>query len=773
MVEEKNILPNAENPDTFTGLKLSKAKKVAAGIPAVVSSAKHILSEMGPGRGLKALLKLNQKDGFTCPGCAWPDPDDDRSSIAEYCENGAKAIAEEATTKKLDAKFFAEHSLAELASLTDYEIGKKGRIAEPMYLPEGATHYQPISWENAFKKIGSALNELATPDEAIFYTSGRTSNEAAFLYQLFVREYGTNNLPDCSNMCHESSGVALNESVGIGKGSVKLEDFYESDVIIILGQNPGTNHPRMLSALQKAKDNGATIISVNPLPETGLVGFNNPQTVRGVLGLNPGLTDIFLQVKLNGDMALLKAIVLLMLEAEERNPGTVLDWNFIKEHTHGVEDYIGSMKQYRLEDLSAACGIPIEQIKETADILVRKNKIIACWAMGLTQHKNAVDTIREVVNLLLLKGSIGKPGAGTCPVRGHSNVQGDRTMGIYEKPAAVMLERLEKVFGFTPPKHHGYDVVDSIKAMHEGKAHVFIGMGGNFLSATPDTVYTAEALRRCKLTVQVSTKLNRGHLITGQEAIILPCLARSDKDIINGEEQFVTCENSMGVIQMSKGILKPVSEELLSEPVIVCRLAKATLGRRSNTNWDAYEAHYDNIRNDIEKTIPGFKDYNQRARIMGGFYLPNGAREGRFNTLTGKANFNVAGLTEIKLADDEYMMMTIRSHDQFNTTIYGLHDRYRGVFNERRVIFMNEKDMAKAGLKQNDVVDLYNYHGGRERVAKKFIVVPYSIPERCTATYFPETNVLVPIDTTADKSNTPTSKMVILKIKKNAERPTL
>ena len=767
MSEEQNIQPNPENPEKFTGLKLTKPKVIAAGIPAVLSSAKHILGEMGVARGMKALLTLNQKDGYDCPGCAWPDPDDERSPIAEYCENGAKAIAEEATTKRLTADFFAKNSVADLSQLNDYEIGKKGRVAQPMYLPEGATHYQPISWDDAFTKIGQELNALASPDEAVFYTSGRTSNEAAFLYQLFVREYGTNNLPDCSNMCHESSGVALTESLGMGKGSVTLEDFYQAEAIIILGQNPGTNHPRMLSALQKAKENGAVIISVNPLPETGLISFSNPQTLKGALGIKAKLTDIFLQVKLNGDMALLKAIISLLMDEEAKAPGTVFDPEFIAAHTTGYPELVINIGKYNIEQLSEACGISIEQIKQTADALKHRKKIIACWAMGLTQHKNAVDTIKEVVNLLLLKGSIGKPGAGTCPVRGHSNVQGDRTMGIYEKPSKAFIDKLRFVYGFKPPYHHGYDTVECIHAMYQRKAKVFFAMGGNFLSATPDTEYTAEALRRCRLTVHVSTKLNRSHLIHGEEAIILPCLGRSDKDVMNGQEQFISCENSMGVVQMSKGGLKPISDQLLSEPAIVCRLAKATLGSNSKVNWDLYEEHYDHIRNDIELVIPGFTDYNKRVRIPGGFYLPNANREGRFSTFDGKAALSIADVTFHKLADDELMMMTIRSHDQFNTTIYGLDDRYRGVYKDRRVIFMNERDMNKRGLKQGDIVDLFNYHEGTERVAHKFIVIPFSIPERCTATYFPEANVLVPINSTADKSNTPTSKMVILKVRKH------
>lgn len=772
MSNNKNI-PNSENPETLLNLRLTKPSDYAAGITGVGVAVRHVFREMDPLRGVKALFKLNQKGGFDCPSCAWPDPDDERSPLGEYCENGAKAVAEEATTKRLTADFFAKNSVADLSQLNDYEIGKKGRIAEPMYLAEGATHYQPISWDNAFAKIANHLNKLNSPHEAVFYTSGRTSNEAAFLYQLFVREFGTNNLPDCSNMCHESSGVALNDSVGIGKGSVKLEDFYDADVIMIIGQNPGTNHPRMLSALQKAKEAGSTIISINPLPETGLVAFKDPQSIKGALGIKSKLTDIFLQVKINGDLPLMQALEYLMLQEEMKNPGTVLDLEFIKHNTHGFEEWKTNILKQDFNWLLENTGISLDQVQETFEAIKHKKKIIACWAMGLTQHKNAVDTIKEVVNLLIAKGSIGKKGAGTCPVRGHSNVQGDRTMGIYEKPSKVFLNNIEKSFGFVPPQDHGYDVVDCIKAMHQMKAKVFIAMGGNFLSATPDTLYTGEALNRCDLTVQVSTKLNRSHLITGKEAIILPCLGRSDEDSLNGQLQFITCENSMGVIQMSKGMLKPISGNLLSEPIIVCKLAKAVLGEKSVVKWDWYMEHYDNIRWDIERTIPGFDHYNDRSRLPGGFYLPNSAREGEFKTVTGKANFNVANFEPTQYKSDELMMMTIRSHDQFNTTIYGLDDRYRGVHNERRVIFMNANDIQKFGFKAGDKVDLYNFHGGKERVARNFIIIEFSIPEGCSATYFPETNVLVPIDSVADKSNTPTSKMVVIKLKEHQTVETL
>ena len=766
-LNENHNNPNPENPETFTGIKLDGLRDAAAGTEAVLIAAQHVLAEMDPLRAAKALFAVNQKTGFDCPGCAWPEHDDHRSKLGEYCENGAKAIAEEATTKKLTADFFKKYSVAQLAALDDYTIGKSGRIAQPMYLPEGASHYQPLSWREAFEKIAFHLKTLATPDEAVFYTSGRTSNEAAFLYQLMVRQYGTNNLPDCSNMCHESSGVALNETVGIGKGSVTLEDFYKAEVIIILGQNPGTNHPRMLSALQEAKENGATIISVNPLPESGLMSFKNPQKIKGALGIKARLTDIFLQVKINGDMALLKAIIMRLYEEELKAPGTVFDHEFIKSNTHNYEAFIQQVDKYAIEELLEQAGISREQLEETVEVLKSKNKIIACWAMGLTQHKNAVDTIKEIVNLLLIKGSIGKEGAGTCPVRGHSNVQGDRTMGIYEKPPKAFLNNIEKAFGFTPPQEHGYDVVDCIHAMHQRKAKVFIAMGGNFLSATPDTKYTAEALNRCDLTVQISTKLNRSHLITGKEAIILPTFGRSDKDVLNGEEQFISCENSMGVVQMSKGNLKPVSNDLMSEPMIVCGMALALFGEHSIVDWKSFTNHYDFIRDAIEKVIPGFDNYNSRVRELGGFYLPNGSRIGKFNTFSGKANFNVADVTFHHLQKDELVMMTIRSHDQFNTTIYGLNDRYRGVTNERRVIFMNKKDIADLGFKAGDVVDLYNEYNGVERIARKFIIIEFNIPEKCTATYFPETNVLVPIDSVADKSNTPTSKFVVLKIRKH------
>ncbi|PSL22378.1 FdhF/YdeP family oxidoreductase [Chitinophaga ginsengisoli] len=772
MEEEHEQQPSAENPEKLLNLEVKPAKQWAAGIPAVMAALSDLKEEHIPFRGMKALLKMNQKGGFDCPSCAWPDPDDERSPVGEYCENGAKALAEEATAKKLTAAFFAENSVAGLAALTDYEIGKKGRLTEPMYMPKGGTHYQPISWDDAFEKIAGHLNALGSPNEAAFYTSGRTSNEASFVYQLFVREFGTNNMPDCSNMCHETSGVALGDVIGLGKGSVTLEDFYDTDVIIIIGHNPGTNAPRMMSALEKGKRKGAQIIAINPLPEAGLMGFRNPQHMDGVLGHGAKLADLFLQVRINGDMALLKAIELALYEAEQKSPGWVFDRDFIAKHTVGYDEFIRRLKTYRMEDLAAASAVSVNEIREAAEMMQDKKRIIVCWGMGLTQQKNGVDMLKEIVNLLLLKGSIGIQGGGVCPVRGHSNVQGNRTMLIDEKPTNEQLDRLQAHFGFNPPRDHGYDVVKSIKAMHEGKVKVFFGMGGNFLSATPDTTFTAAAMRKLKLSVYVSTKLNRGHLVHGEEALILPTLSRSDIDLVNGEAQFISTENSMGVVQSSRGMLKPISDNLLNETHIACRMAKATLGKRSVVNWDLFENNYDAVRDAIAACIPGFEDYNLKVRHPGGFYLPNGPREGKFKSTRSesRAEFSLTDVPLNELADDEYAMATTRTHDQFNTTIYGLEDRYRGIKNERRVVFMNPVDMKKAGLVEGDKVDLFNYDDGVERVARLFVVVPYSIPEKDTVTYFPETNVLVSINNVVDESNMPASKRVVIKIKKHIPR---
>lgn len=768
--EEDSRLPSAEPPYKLLDLKLKPPKAWAAGVPAVIHSLDQLVLNASVLRGGRALFSMNQFDGFDCPSCAWPDPDDERSRLGEYCENGAKALAEEATSKKIGAEFFRENSVYDLAKLTDFEISQLGRIAEPMYLPKGGTHYQPISWDDAFKKIAEKLNALDSPDEAIFYTSGRTSNEATWVYQLFAREFGTNNFPDCSNMCHETSGYALSRSIGIGKGTVKLEDFYDTDLIIIIGQNPGTNSPRMLSALTKGKKNGAKIMAVNPLPEAGLKGFRNPQEVRALLNKPYELSDLYLPVKINGDMALLKALQILVLEEEAKNPGKVLDHDFITNKTAGFNELVEELKRYDLNFLSEECGIPVENLREAAQMIASGKRIIICWGMGITQQHNGVEMIYNIVNLLLMKGSIGIQGGGACPVRGHSNVQGNRTLLINHHPTTEQLDKLEEYYGFKVPRKGGYDVVNALKAMHEGKVKFMFCMGGNFLSAAPDTTFTAEAMRKLEMSVIVSVKLNRGHLIHGKEALILPVISRSEKDMVNGELQHVSTENSMGVVEWSRGVLDPISKHLINETHVACRMAKAVLGERSVVDWDKFINSYDAVRNDIEQCIPGFENYNERVVQKGGFYLPNGPRDGIFNSEfhPGKAAFNITSVPDNSLAEDEYLMGTTRTHDQFNTVVYGLNDRYRGIFNERRVVMMNEKDIEKAGLKEGDHVDLFNYDDGIERIAPLFIVVKYPIPQKSTMTYFPETNVLVSINNVVNGANMPASKYVRIKIRKHS-----
>lgn len=753
----------AKTPETFSNLKVKTPPKNSAGIEGLTSVIGQVSKYMSFSDALKVSRKMNQKGGFDCPGCAWPDPDDERSVLGEYCENGMKAMAEEVQNKTIGAEFFSQYSVDELASWTDFEIGKSGRLAEPMYLPEGATHYQPISWDEAFAKVAEHLNGLESPDEAVFYTSGRTTNEAAFLYQLFVREFGTANLPDCSNMCHEASGKALSETLGIGKGSVTLDDLYKAELVMVVGQNPGTNHPRMLSALEKCKKNGGKIISINPLAEAGLVRFTNPQNPLKLLTGGTKLTDIHVPVTINGDVAFFKAILLKLLEAEEQT-GNVFDKAFIDEFTYGYDSFIDDLKQYSFENCLQKSGVSKEVFDAVFNLILNHNKIIVCWAMGLTQHENAVDNIRELVNLLLLKGSIGKEGAGTCPVRGHSNVQGDRTVGIWEAAPQKFLDKIEAKYGFKPTTKHGYSVIDAIKAMYEKKAKVFFGLGGNFISAVPDTLYSAEALANCNLTVHVSTKLNRSHLVTGKEALIFPCLGRAEKDYQKSGLQVQSVENSMGIVSSTKGILEPCSNALLSEVAVVCGVAHATLKEKSKINWLKYQDDYNLVRQDIEEVVDGFNDYNNRLKQPSGFYLPNGARVRQFHTKTGKANFSINKLPSWKLKEEELVMMTIRSHDQFNTTIYGLNDRYRGVFNERRIIFMNREDMNARSLQEQQVVNIQSNFNGVLREASNFKVIGYDIPKGCCATYFPEANILVPLDSFAHTAKTPASKSIVVSV---------
>jgi molybdopterin-dependent oxidoreductase alpha subunit len=751
-------------PAKHTGLRLGSHKQKAAGIPAVAYALAHIHEETGVLDGLRILGRLNQKEGFDCPGCAWPDPQE-RSRFGEYCENGAKAIAEEATTKRVDRAFFARHSVEELSAWTDYELGKSGRITEPFILRKGSSHYEPISWDKAFAYIAEHLNALTSPHHAVFYTSGRASNEAAYLYQLFVRQFGTNNLPDCSNMCHESSGVGLNETIGVGKGTVSLEDIHRAGLVLVMGQNPGTNHPRMLSALTECASNGGRIIGVGPIQEAGTTRFVDPQSASSLLRGGTQLAERHVKLRVNTDVAFLKGVMRLMLAKEDERPGSAFDHDFIREHTHGYEAFVVDLRKVDAEEMARTCAVPLADLQATADAVCSTDRIIVTWAMGLTQHVNAVANIHQVVALLLLRGAFGKPGAGACPVRGHSNVQGDRTMGIYEKPKEEFLAALDGRYGFVAPRAHGYDTVEAIEAMLAGKAQVFLALGGNFISATPDSSVTARALMNCSLTVQVSTKLNRSHVITGAEAIVLPCLGRSERDLQNGKPQFVTVENSMSVVHRSQGAHAPASPHLRSEPSIVAGLAQATLGARSNVHWSTLGADYDRVRDEIEAVIPGFAKFNQRVRNPDGFVLPNGPREGRFTTASGKGHFFVAATPTWQMAPDRYMMMTIRTHDQFNTTVYGLDDRYRGIHGERRVVLMHEEDMRQAGLKERDRVDIIS-HYEHERTAEDFFVVAYDIARGCVATYFPEANVLVPLHLKAEKSGTPASKSVVVGLRK-------
>jgi len=753
---------------------VSEAKTYAAGVPAVVVSLRRSFEQMGAGRTVRTLAKLNQRNGFDCPGCAWPETPGHRKH-AEFCENGAKAVAEEATTRTVTPAFFADHSVSELLERTDYWLGQQGRLTSPMVIRPGGTHYERIDWHEAFHLIAAEMRSLSNPDQAVFYTSGRTSNEAAFVYQLMIRAFGTNNMPDCSNMCHESSGSALVETIGIGKGSVSVPDIENADLILIAGQNPGTNHPRMLSVLEKARANGARVIAVNPLPEAGLLRFKDPQKVHGVIGSGAQIADEFLQIRIGGDQALFQGLARLLLEEEDRRPGTVLDHEFIERHCCGFTAFADHIRQVDMTTVVEATGLSLNQIHDTARALINSERTIICWAMGLTQHTHGVATIQDAVSLLFMRGMIGKPGAGVCPVRGHSNVQGDRTMGIWEKMPESFLSALDREFDIRSPRKHGLDAVDAIRAMRDGRATVFMGMGGNFASATPDSGVTEAALRRCALTVQVSTKLNRSHLVHGRTGIILPSLGRTDKDIQNGKKQRVTVEDSMSVVHFSRGSLTPVSDELRSEVAIVCGLAEALFGSDHSVPWSEFAGDYARIRDSIARVIPGFEDFNTKIQRRDGFVLPHPPRdERRFETRTGKANFVVNELHWLPVPVGKLMLQTMRSHDQYNTTIYGLDDRYRGVKNGRRVLFIHPDDIASFGYAAGDRVDLVSeWRTGaneiEERRAEDFRLVPYPTPVGNVAAYYPETNPLVPLDHVARKSNTPVSKAVLIRLEPHSD----
>ncbi|MEQ6899683.1 FdhF/YdeP family oxidoreductase [Nocardioides sp. YIM 152588] len=748
-------------------LRVTPPKTYAAGVPGVRHALTYAIGSSGTRRTALTLLSLNQSKGIDCPGCAWPEGE--HRARNEYCENGAKHISDEATTRRVTRDFFAEHAIDDLGTRSDRWLNEQGRLTEPMVKRPGASHYVPIAWDEAFDLMADELRGLASPDEAMFYTSGRVSNEAAFLLQLFARAFGTNNLPDCSNMCHESSGSALNETLGIGKGSVSLDDIHGSDLVLVVGQNPGTNHPRMLSALEQTKRNGGRVVAVNTLPEAGLMRFKNPQKARGIVGKGTALADVFLKIRPGGDLALFQMLNRLLLEAEDAAPGTVLDREFIDAHTSGFAEAAAHLRRTDWDDVLTATGLTRGEIEGLRDLVLASDRIIVCWAMGLTQHKHGVPTIREVVNFLLLRGNIGRPGAGVCPVRGHSNVQGDRTMGIWERMPQRFLDALGEEFGFTPPTRHGYDSVDGVRAMRDGRASVFFGVAGNFVRAMSDSDVTEEALRRCRLTVQISTKLNRSHTVCGDTALILPTLGRSDRDLQDGVEQFVTVEDSMSQVHSSYGRLRPASEHLLSEVAIISRLARRALPG-STIPWEELARDYGLIRDRIERVVPGFHDFNDRIADPAGFRLPNPVNEYRFPTPSGTAVFTRNDLEWVEAPAGHLVLQTLRSHDQWNTIPYADNDRYRGIHGARRVVMVNPDDLADLGIADRQSVDIVSvWSDGVERRAPGFTVIAYPAARGSAASYYPETNVLIPLDSVADISNTPTSKGIVVRLEPVAE----
>jgi formate dehydrogenase major subunit len=736
----------------------------AVGIPAVLHSMGPALRDLGPRRTAQLMTAMNQKDGFDCMSCAWPDPS--HRSPLEFCENGFKAVTWEATPITVPSSFWAENSLSSLADRDEYWLGQQGRLVEPVHKPAGSDHYVPITWDDAFALVADRLNALDSPDRASFYTSGRTANETAFVYQLFVRAFGTNNLPDCSNMCHESTGTAMNETLGVGKSTIQYDDFGQADLIIVMGQNPGTNHPRMLTALEECKRNGGAIVAVNPLPEAGLLRYKNPQKVRGVAGRGTDIADTLLQIRSGGDMALLQAVCKRVLEAEDAAPGTVLDHDFLREHTQGLDELRAHLADLDEDAVAAATGLPVEQIDDLAARYVAADRVIITWAMGLTQQRKAVDTIKEIVNLLLLRGNIGRPGAGASPIRGHSNVQGDRTMGIWEQMPDTFLDALHDEFGFEPPREHGLDAVATLEALQRGDLDVFVALGGNFVGAISDTRAAEAAMRGARLTVQVSTKLNRSHVVTGEEALILPTLGRTEVDVQAGAAQFLSVEDSVCAVHASHGRVPPVGPDLRSEIAIVVGIAQATLGDRHGIDWQAMVEDYDVVRTHVSRVVPGFESFNAAVRLEEGFVLPNGARDSRtFHTATGKAMITVNHLEALERPAGRLILQTLRSHDQFNTTIYGLDDRYRGIRKGRDVVFVNPDDLTELGLGDGQRVDVVSeWPGEPDRVLADQRVVSYPTARGCAAAYYPEANVLVPLASVALGSNTPVSKAVVVRL---------
>ena len=751
----------------------------AGGWGALHATAKALREQSIALKGSKALLSMNQPDGFDCPGCAWPDPR--HTSSFEFCENGAKAVAFELTKRRVTRDFFASHSVSQLAEQSDYWLEEQGRLTEPMRYDPATDHYVPVSWDEAFGLIGRELRALSDPNEAEFYTSGRTSNEAAFLYQLFVRRFGTNNFPDCSNMCHEPTSVGLPESIGIGKGTVLLDDFAHAEAIFVIGQNPGTNSPRMMTELRNASRRGVPIVVLNPLRERALERFAAPQDpVEMTTFGSTRIASEYCQVRVGGDVAALKGVMKLMLDANDqalrdgRKP--VLDIEFIDQHTQGFEALAADLRHTSWDDILRVSGLSREQLERIAAIYMGADAVIICYGMGITQHRRGSANVQQIANLLLLRGNFGKPGAGICPVRGHSNVQGDRTMGIDEKPRPELLDQIEKVFGFSPPRAHGHTVVDAVQAMIDGRAKVFIGMGGNFVAAVPDSPIAEAAMRRLRLTVGITTKLNRGHVVHGERALILPCLARSDIDVQKTGRQSITVEDSMSMVHASRGLVKPPRGALKSEVAIVCGIARATIPD-SGIDWSAFEDDYNLVRDRIAAVFPDlFRDFNQRIRQPGGFHLTNPPRDRVWKTPNGRANFIVsAGVDEDPPINDAAMLRlaTLRSHDQYNTTIYSLDDRYRGVFGGRMVVFMNEFDMLERGIAAETLVEIESLADDRQkRVVRGFKARPYNIPKGSIGAYYPETNPLLPLAYHDAKSKTPAAKSIPVVVRPQPARET-
>ncbi|MDQ1198429.1 FdhF/YdeP family oxidoreductase [Agrobacterium sp. SORGH_AS 787] len=761
---------------------IGKPSSAAGGWGALKSVGKRLLESGAPLSNVKTLLKTNQPDGFDCPGCAWGDPE--HGSSFEFCENGVKAVSWEATEARVPPEFFAEHTVSTLSQWSDYELEKQGRLTNPLRYDRATDRYMPVSWALAFQEIGAILRGLDSPDRAEFYTSGRASNEAAFLYQLMVRLYGTNNFPDCSNMCHEASGVGLKASIGVGKGTVLLEDFEKTDAIFVIGQNPGTNHPRMLGDLRRAALRGARITVFNPIKEKGLQRFSDPQDkLEMITGGNTKIATNYYQPRQGGDMAAIRGISKVVFAADEaaRAEGkpAIIDYDFIANHVLEFEAYRAAVDATSWETILDQSGLTREEIEEAASIYMNANSVIATWAMGVTQHKHSVIIVREITNLMLLRGNVGRPGAGLCPVRGHSNVQGDRTVGIDEKAPPALLDALEKEVGVAMPRNRGHNTVEAISAMLDGKAQAFIALGGNFLRATPDSPLIIEAFKKQKLTVNIATKLNHSHLVPGETSFILPCLGRTEIDRnSSGTPQIVTVEDSMSMVHGSGGINEPASPELRSEVAIIAGIAEATLGS-DRVNWTALADDYDLIRDMIERVIPGFQQFNERVRVPRGFHLRNAAAEREWHTPEKKAVFFTGPLPEMTehqealSKDGLFVLQTFRSHDQYNTTIYGLDDRYRGVYGERQVIFMNPNDMEKLGARSKQRVDVIGEYGdGVERVARNFRLVPYNIPQGSVGGYYPELNVLVPLHSYGEGSFTPTSKSVLVSVRLRGENET-